>query len=193
MVEFILGTIFGIALSVCLYIAKKKIITSKKENVLEKNISCIICKKPSNGKHFCYDCYSKYKTKSIELKVINCKDTQIIDPYGNKNVVCEDGTKVRSRAEALVCNFLYSNKIRYIYEKEVFYNENGIDKTLHPDFYLPDYDVYIEYNEIKKEAYRKSKEYTQNIYSKLGFKIIVMNENDLNNIAGCLKPKLGIN
>jgi hypothetical protein len=31
------------------------------------------------------------------------------------------------------------------------------------------------------------------IYDKLGFKVIIMDDQDLNSIAGCLKPKLGIN
>ena len=73
------------------------------------------------------------------------------------------------------------------------YKENGEDKTLHPDFYLPDYDIFIEYNEIKKKSYLKSKEYTKKIYDQLGFKVIIMDDQDLNSIAGCLKPKLGIN
>ena len=64
---------------------------------------------------------------------------------------------------------------------------------LHPDFYLPDYNIYIEYNGIKKKSYLKSKEYTQKIYNQLGFNVIIMEDQDIQSIAGCLKPKLGIN
>jgi len=156
-------------------------------------LTCIICGENSNGKHFCYNCYKQYKDKSIDIRITNCKDIKILDQYGNLTIECDDGRKVRSRAEALISNFFYNNKIRSVYEKTIYYKENGEDKTLHPDFYLPDYDVYIEYNEIKKKSYLKSKEYTERIYADLGFKVIIMDDQDLNSIAGCLKPKLGIN
>lgn len=156
-------------------------------------LTCIICGEPSNGKHFCLKCYHEYKDKSIDIRITNCREIKILDQYGNLTIECDDGRKVRSRAEALISNFFYNNKIRSVYEKTVYYKENGEDKMLHPDFYLPDYDVYIEYNEIKKKNYLKSKAYTQKIYDQLGFKVIIMDDQDLNSIAGCLKPKLGIN
>ena len=157
------------------------------------DLTCIICGKSSNGKHFCYECYQQYKDKSIDLRITNCKDIMILDQYGNLTIECDDGRKVRSRAEALISNFFYNNKIRSVYEKTIYYKENNENKTLHPDFYLPDYDVYIEYNEIKKKSYLKSKEYTKKIYDKLNLKVIIMDDADLNSIAGCLKPKLNIN
>ena len=156
-------------------------------------LTCIICGEQSNGKHFCYNCYKEYKDRSVDIRITNCKDIQILDEYGNLTIECDDGRKVRSRAEALISNFLYNNKIRSVYEKTIYYKENGEDKTLHPDFYLPDFEVYIEYNEIKKKSYLKSKEYTKKIYEQLGFKVIIMDDKDLNSIAGCLKPKLEIN
>ena len=124
-------------------------------------LTCIICGDPSNGKHFCLKCYHQYKDKSIDIRISNCKEIKILDQYGNLTIECDDGRKVRSRAEALISNFFYNNKIRSVYEKTIYYKEDGGDKTLHPDFYLPDYDVYIEYNEIKKKSYLKSKAYSK--------------------------------
>lgn len=166
-------------------------VKDKKQSADE--ITCIICGNPSNGKHFCYDCYKNYKDKSIDIRITNCKDIKILDQYGNLTIECDDGRKVRSRAEALISNFFYNNKIRSVYERTIYYEENGESKTLHPDFYLPDYELYIEYNEIKKKSYLKSKEYTMSIYQKLGFKVIIMDDQDLNSIAGFLKPILKIN
>ena len=170
----------------------KEVTESKQSNYAEE-LTCIICGDHSNGKHFCYNCYKQYKDKSVDIRITNCKEIKILDQYGNLTIECDDGRKVRSRAEALISNFFYNNKIRSVYEKTIYYKEDGQDKTLHPDFYLPDYDVYIEYNEIKKKSYLKSKEYTKKIYAELGFKVIIMDDQDLNSIAGCLKPKLGIN
>lgn len=175
-----------------------KIINTIKEKKIENKVSeneltCIICGEPSNSKHFCMPCYNKYKNKAIDIRITNCKEIKILDQYGNLTIECDDGRRVRSRAEALISNFFYNNKIRSVYEKTVYYEEDGEDKTLHPDFYLPDYDIYIEYNEIKKKSYLKNKEYTQKIYDRLGLKVIIMDDQDLNSIAGCLKPKLKIN
>ncbi len=171
----------------------KKFEYKKETKSTSDELTCIICGEPSNGKHFCIKCYHEYKDKSIDIRITNCKETKILDQYGNLTIECDDGRRVRSRAEALISNFFYNNKIRSVYEKTIYYKENGEDKTLHPDFYLPDYDIYIEYNEIKKKSYLKSKAYTQKIYDQLGFKVIIMDDQDLNSIAGCLKPKLGIN
>lgn len=165
----------------------------KEESKPENELTCIICGEISNGKHFCIKCWNKYKDKSIDIRITNCKETKVLDQYGNLTIECDDGRKVRSRAEALISNFFYNNKIRSVYEKTVYYEENGESKTLHPDFYLPDYEYYIEYNEIKKKSYLKSKEYTKSIYEKLGLKVIIMNDEDLNSIAGFLKPILKIN
>lgn len=166
---------------------------SEKLQQLISSTKCLLCNSSSNAKHFCYSCYTKFKYNSFDLRITNCSNTKIIDPYGNKSYMGGDGRMYRSRAEALISYFLFDNHIRYIYEKTVYYKEDGEDKTLHPDFYLPDYDVYIEYNEIKKKSYLKSKEYTQSVYDRLGFKVIIMDDKDLNSMASCLKPKLGIN
>ena len=104
-------------------------------------------------------------------KIKNVYAREILDSRGNPTVEVEIEVEVEEESK----------------------EENGEDKTLHPDFYLPDYDIFIEYNEIKKKSYLKSKEYTKKIYDQLGFKVIIMDDQDLNSIAGCLKPKLGIN
>lgn len=173
--------------------SKAKYIKKTVDTPATDDITCIICGSPSNGKHFCYDCYKNYKDKAIDIRITNCKDVTILDQYGNLTIECDDGRKVRSRAEALISNFFYNNKIRSVYEKTIYYEENGESKTLHPDFYLPDYDLYIEYNEIKKKSYLKSKDYTMSIYRKLGFKVVIMDDQDLNSISGFLKPLLRIN
>ena len=165
----------------------------KKKASASDELTCIICGEPSNGKHFCFNCWNKYKDKSIDIRISNCSSTEILDQYGNLTITCDDGRKVRSRAEALISNFFYNNKIRSVYEKTVYYEEDGKNKTLHPDFYLPDFNLYIEYCELSNKPYLKKKEYTQSIYKKLGFDVLIMDDKDLNDIAGCLKPKLHIN
>ena len=57
-----------------------------------------------------------------------------------------NGEVVKSYGELEIANYLFENNIKYIYENE--YKENVMDmehSQYKPDFYLPDYDLYIEY------------------------------------------------
>ena len=175
---------------------KNKTVTIEEQTdrKISSDITCIICGEPSNGKHFCRSCYAKYKDRSVDLRITHCTETEILDEYGNLIYTCDDGRKVRSRAEAIICSWLYNNKIRIKYEEPVYYldEESGETKTLHPDFFLPDYELYIEYNELSNPKYLKSKEYTQKIYNKLGLKVLIMTDKDLQDVAACLKPRLFI-
>ena len=157
-----------------------------------EELTCIICGQPSNGKHFCKACYFKYKDRSVDIRITNCTKTQMLDEYGNLLYKTDDGRKVRSRAEKIISDFLFNNKVRAVYEQTLYYTEDGETKTLHPDFYLPDYELYIEYNEITNKPYLKRKSYAQGIYDSMGKKVLIMTEQDLMDIAACLKPKLGL-
>ena len=81
--------------------------------------------------------------------------------YGTLSVTLR-GEQVKSHAEQKIADFLSRNGIRYEYERPF---EVGIwifNKELcKPDFYLPDYDVYVEYwglkdigEEYKRRDYR---------------------------------------
>ncbi len=171
---------------------------SFKKPTYEKDASselyCIICGNPSNGKHFCLDCWNTYKNRSVDIRITNCKETQILDAYGNKDIKCPDGRYVRSRAEALIISWLWEKRIRVIYEECIYYRdkETGETKELHPDFYLPDYDLYIEYNELSNKKYLRSKEYVMAIYKEKNKKVIIMTDEDLKDISRCLCPILNI-
>lgn len=65
-----------------------------------------------------------------------------------------DGTKVKSEAERAIINFfithdLNESKIRILYENPAewmkYIGENGEYNTPRPDFFFPDYDLYIEH------------------------------------------------
>ena len=56
------------------------------------------------------------------------------------------GEVVKSYGELQIANYLFSNGIKYEYEKEYKYSTLNIEyQQYKPDFYLPEYDVYIEY------------------------------------------------
>lgn len=54
--------------------------------------------------------------------------------------------RVKSYGEMDIANFLFQNRITYVYEKPYPVNTSTTEfGHYYPDFYLPDYDLYIEY------------------------------------------------
>lgn len=63
------------------------------------------------------------------------------------------GEKVKSFGEVMIANFLAGNNINYLYEEK--YKFNTRDENFgqyRPDFYLPDFDIYIEYFGIDRKG-----------------------------------------
>lgn len=57
------------------------------------------------------------------------------------------GEKVRSKSEQYIADWLYRHSIRYQYEPKI----NIKDFDFHPDFFIPDADLYIEH--VSKKSY----------------------------------------
>ncbi len=176
-----------------------KIITGEEKQVEE--LTCLICGEPSNGKHFCKNCWKKYfstygkdehKTKRITVVIDNNLKCEVIDEYGNKNTLCSSGAFVRSDCEARIADKLYEHKICVAYEKVVPYDDEktGERKLLHPDFYLPEENLYIEYNGLTGKEYLRKKEYTEKIYKSKGLNILTMSHDDLRDLEGFLAKNL---
>lgn len=71
--------------------------------------------------------------------------------YANKRTLKLE--KVKSIEELIIANYLFSCGVKYIYEGK--YKYNTADKThrqYKPDFYLPDYDIYIEHFGIDEKG-----------------------------------------
>lgn len=63
------------------------------------------------------------------------------------------GERVKSYGEMDIANYLYQNGVNYEYEAEYKVDtRTEAFAQYHPDFYLPDYDVYIEYFGINKNG-----------------------------------------
>ncbi|MDP3794595.1 MAG: UvrD-helicase domain-containing protein [bacterium] len=60
---------------------------------------------------------------------------------------------VKSQQELMIANFLYLNNIRYIYEHPYKYDLSDKKHAQYrPDFYLPDYDLYLEHFGIDRSG-----------------------------------------
>jgi DNA helicase-4 len=69
----------------------------------------------------------------------------------NKNYSTLNDISVKSISERDIGNFLFLHNIQFEYEPLVeWVDESEEDKEYHPDFYLPEYDVYIEHWGLNK-------------------------------------------
>jgi len=78
---------------------------------------------------------------------------EYIDYIRENQIRSLKGDKVRSYEECEIANFLYINGINYEYEKDYEIRTASKEyKQYQPDFYLPDYGIYIEHFGINKKG-----------------------------------------
>ena len=152
---------------------------------------CLLCENATEDDHlFCKSCYFKYKDKSITVNIKNLNEFNIVDEYSNRDVKTQNGMYVRSQQEKIIYDELYSRNVRCVYENTVYYkDEKGETKTLHPDFYLPDYNLYIEhwgYENTNDPRYLKEKEFKEKIYKSQGKKIAGTTSADIKDISAAI-------
>jgi hypothetical protein len=116
--------------------------------------------------------------------------------YGTLSVTIR-GEQVKSHAEQKIADFLSRNGIRYEYERPI---EVGIwifnEELCRPDFYLPDYDVYIEYWGMmdvddcrKRLEYRRSMAWKMKQYRRYNIKYISIYPDNLKKLDWVLRKR----
>ena len=111
----------------------KNKIAKHTENANSNELTCIICGEPSNGKHFCYNCYKKYANKVLYLKVLKCKEFEKLEALNhladrrgiNK---CQNGARIRICFRKGGCQHLSFR----IYNTEIYpcYSLKSVDRIL---------------------------------------------------------------
>lgn len=104
-----------------------------------------------------------------------------------KNIRAKDGTWVQSDGERLICEALDSKEIAYRYD-ERFRILDGY--AIRPDFYLPEFDVYVEYWGMDTADYKIGMLKKQKLYQQQGKKLISLYPNDKPAIRDLLLKKL---
>ena len=85
------------------------------------------------------------REKGIDFETIKSKYLN----YKNLNTMKNE--KVKSEQELIIANYLFLHGIKYEYEAKYKYDTaNKIFRQYHPDFYLVDYDIYLEHFGINK-------------------------------------------
>lgn len=98
--------------------------------------------------------YEKEKNADLEtLKSKYERETFIRETGAEKAKGCTtlNNEKVKSIEETKIANFLYMHGINYEYEKPYPFESNDpLRKSYRPDFYLTDYDIYLEHFGVSK-------------------------------------------
>jgi hypothetical protein len=114
----------------------------------------------------------------------------IREEYGTRSVTLT-GQSVRSKAERLIADYLTSHGIAYQYEWEARTNDWFIfsRKISRPDFYLPQYGVYVEYwglvdspNSKTRYNYRKSMRWKMAQYHRNNISFISLYPSNLSDL-----------
>ena len=105
-----------------------------------------------------------------------------------KTILAADRTVVQSRGERRIADWLSARDIEYRYDDK-FQIIQGY--AIRPDFYLPGYDVYIEYWGMEgKPEYEARKQFKRDLYSKHDFNLVEITNADIEHIDDVLPPKL---
>jgi DNA helicase-4 len=79
--------------------------------------------------------------KGIDFQTLKSKCDEPLNKVAKASLDTIQGEKVKSVEELTIANFLYLNGIEYEYEKKYPFG----DVLYRPDFYLKDYDIYLEH------------------------------------------------
>ena len=170
---------------------KQEQITKKEEpKESQQSKKCLLCDNESGEFLFCRSCFARYKNKTLLLKITVAKnqELEVLDESYEGMYTCKDGHVVKSKSEREIDNYLFEHKIPHAYEKALIIGS----EVFHPDFYLPEIDVYLEhwgYDESNLE-YTKRKEYKIPKYREKGITLISTYEKDMKDVETSLTLKL---
>lgn len=130
------------------------------------------------GKPYCRHCLDEriLEERNFEADVVAAKQLRTTDDVA-----------VQSRGEKRIGDWLLQKKIEYVYDER--YRIAG-DVSIRPDFYLPEFDLYIEYWGMQEQDYLARKSEKKFLYQRAGKKLISLDWRDLENIEAILEEKL---
>jgi hypothetical protein len=98
-----------------------------------------------------------------------------------------DGTLVQSDGERRIADWLAAHAIAYRYDARLRIIEGF---QIRPDFYLPEYDVYIEYWGLDTPRYKAGMYLKQDLYMHAGKRLISLYPEDKTRLDDTLGAKL---
>jgi DNA helicase IV len=117
------------------------------------------------------------------------------ESYGRPSVT-QRGEVVRSNSERVIADYFSRNGIRFAYEHPAM-SRWGFRRISRPDFYLPDYSVYVEFwglvnlpNNFAKSMYERSMRWKIAQYRRNGIRFVSLYPSELGNLDSAFRPKL---
>lgn len=158
------------------HIAKTGYIVNDLLKEYDQEYCCPVC-----GEVLLYQQYEFCK-KCGEIKKLQNKDFNV-----KKSFKCRDTHMVRSSGEVRIDDWLSENKIEHRCEEKL-----PISNLLYCDWYLPEYDVYVEFwGSVHKKDNGTHRKHKEKIYKKNGLKLINIEDEDLINLNDRLNHELG--
>lgn len=105
----------------------------------------------------------------------------------DKTIQARDGTLVQSEGERRIADWLTAHGIAYRYDAKF---RLIAEFQIRPDFYLPEFDVYIEYWGLDTPQYKMSMYKKQTLYQQEGKRLISVYPQDLPGLDDLLTDKL---
>ena len=107
----------------------------------------------------------------------------------NKTIVARAGTLVQSDGERLIADWLAAHNLAYRYD-ERYRILSG--HAVHPDFYLPELDLYIEYWGLDTADYKIGMLKKQQLYQQEGKRLVSLYPADKPRLDAVLRAKLAL-
>ena len=115
--------------------------------------------------------------------------------YGHPSVTLR-GEVVRSRSEKVIADYFSRSGIRYVYEAPAM-TRWGFRRISRPDFYLPDYRVYVEYWGLASlpdgsagSRYQRSMRWKMDQYLSNGIQVVSLYPAELGDLDAAFRTKL---
>jgi len=131
----------------------KRIISFDKHNSLDKFIDETPAENKEKDLRELLTTYFAYYLRPYRSVFKFTSLGEYIDYIKDNQIRSLKGDLVKSYEECEIANFLYLNGINYIYEKDYEIQTASRERRQYkPDFYLPDYGIYIEHFGINKKG-----------------------------------------
>ena len=105
----------------------------------------------------------------------------------NKTIRAQNGSLVQSDGERRIVNYLHERNIAYRYDERIRIIEGY---AIRPDFYLPEFDVYIEYWGMDTIDYKIGMLKKQKLYQQEGKRLISLSFQEKDRLENVLRDKL---
>ncbi len=150
---------------------------------------CTRCRKPVSveesaagikkyGKPYCHHCLQEREFEDIKFNH---------DVETAKRLRTTDDIAVQSKGEKRIGDWLDAHSIAYIYDNRIVV---AGDIAMRPDFYLPEFDVYIEYWGMNTPEYLETMKKKQFLYQRDHKKLISLSSRDFDSLEETLAQKL---